>query len=86
MGAETLDDARLILQTLVTALNAAPIPDLFKPAVTLVPELALNIIASAQVTCEHCTQREFVKLTSLFDSSQNGTKRMQQPWPSSSGM
>lgn len=49
MGADTLNDAKLLLQTLVTACNAAPIPDPFKAAVTAIPTLALNIVASAQV-------------------------------------
>lgn len=49
MGAVTLTDARLALETLSGVLSAVPIPDPLKSAVTAIPTAALQIVAIAEV-------------------------------------
>lgn len=49
MGAITLGDARTVLELVTIALNASPIPDPFKSAVSAIPKLTLTIVEMAEV-------------------------------------
>ena len=45
----TLDDAKNVLEIINIALEASPIPDPFKSAVSAIPKLAFTIVEMAEV-------------------------------------
>jgi hypothetical protein len=49
MGAITLNDAKGVLEIVTNVLDASPIPDPFKSAVSAIPTLALSIVEMAEV-------------------------------------
>ncbi len=49
MVALTLADAKTALATVSSVLNASPIPDPFKYAVALIPDIALAIVTMVEV-------------------------------------
>lgn len=54
-----MEGAKLGLEVLSTVLEAAPIPEPFKSAVTAIPDLALKIMEVVEVS--HCLKHRAVK-------------------------